>query len=636
MVDPHQIDADPHQFDATTPQALTHSRLLVRFRADATAEARAAALQSIGGRTLAEIAQLGVTVVAIPTQDVLGAGTSALLVVSGHPAVEWAEADGTVRLAFQPNDEHYLTHPAASDGQWGIRKAFVDKAWDTIRGAASVTVAVMDTGVDPTHPDLIAALVLGNTFVSQPDGECTAGTTRDDNSHGTHIAGIIGATGNNAIGIAGVAFGVRLMPVKVLDCTGQGNLSDVANGLVWAVDNGAKVINLSLGSTSDSPTLRSAISYAAQRNVLVVSASGNCGTTGDKCLSLNQLEYPAAYTEVLAVGATDTDDSIAFFSTRNSSVDVSAPGRRIVSTTPSYATYLSQRATNPASLEYAVFSGTSQAAPFAAGIAALIWSAEPSLTAAQVVERIRSTADDLGAVGYDESYGTGRVNAQKAIAQSGETYGVTYDTTALPTAAKAASAFTARVTVTNTSSFTWRSANPSAVRLEWTWLDAAGQPVPTLAGVMPLPADLPVGATAALSGSIPAPAIPAATAGPTPFTLRLDLVRDGVTAFSARGATPGAVTIAVGSGFGATYAPVAQAATFDSATTGALEVRVTNSGTVAWPAAGSSPMRLSYHWLRDGSLVVWDGLRAALANDVAPGATVTLSLPVLPPEQAGS
>ncbi|MEX2230331.1 MAG: S8 family serine peptidase, partial [Dehalococcoidia bacterium] len=563
--------------------------LLVRFRTDASAEARAAALRSIGGRTLGEIAQLGVTVVAVPAQDVLGAGTSPLLVVSGHAAVEWAEVDGTVRLAFQPNDEHYPTHPAVTDGQWGIRKAFVDKAWDTVRGAASVTVAVMDTGVDPTHPDLIAALVPGNTFVSQPGDGCTAGTTRDDNSHGTHVAGIIGATGNNAIGIAGIAFGVRLMPVKVLDCTGQGSLSDVANGLVWAVDNGAKVINLSLGSVSDSPTLRSAVQYAALRNVLIVSASGNCGTTGDKCLSLNQLEYPAAYPEVLAVGATDTDDSIAFFSTRNTSVDVTAPGRRIVSTTPTYATYLSQRTTNPASLEYAVFSGTSQAAPFAAGVAALIWSAEPNLTAAQVVERIRTTADDLGAVGYDESFGTGRVNAQKSIAQSGEAYGVTYDTTALPRAARAGEAFPGRVTLTNTSSFVWRAANPSAVRLEWSWLDAAGQTVPGHVGVMPLPADLAVGASATLSGTFTTPAAPLAPGTTSaPFTLRLDLVRDGVAAFTAKGVLPAAIPVAIGSGFAATYMPVAQAATFDSETTSAIEVRVTNSGTVAWPAAGST------------------------------------------------
>lgn len=623
----------PAMADAPDDRA---TRLLVRFHAGASAAEQAAAIASVGGRIDGAIAPLGILRIALPGNDVLSNSVSPLEILRSRPVVVFAEIDGTVRLSFQPNDEYYLSHPAASDGQWGIKKAFVDKAWDTVRGAPSVTVAVMDTGVDPTHPDLIAALVPGNTFVSQPSVDCAPGTTRDDNSHGTHVAGIIGASGNNIEGIAGVAFGVRLMPVKVLDCTGQGNLSDVANGLVWAVDNGAKVINLSLGSTSDSPTLRSAISYAAQRNVLVVSAAGNCGTSGEKCLSLNQLEYPAAYPEVLAVGATDSDDSIAFFSTRNSSVDVSAPGRRIVSTTPTYATYRSTKGTSCNTLSYAVCSGTSQAAPFAAGVAALIWSAEPSLTAAQVIERIRTTADDFGAVGYDESYGTGRVNAQKAIAQSGELYGVTYDTSALPTAAKAATAFTGRVTVTNKSSFTWRSANPSAVRLEWSWLDAAGQPVPTLAGVMPLPADLPVGATVALSGSVAAPALPAGTAGPTRFILRLDLVRDGVSSFSVKGATPATATIAVGSGFGATYAPVAQAATFDSGTAGAVDVRVTNSGTVAWPAAGSNPMRLSYHWVKDGAILVWDGLRGALAADVAPGATVTVSLPVLPPEQAGT
>lgn len=613
------------------------TRLLVRFHAGASAAERAAAIAGVGGRIDGVIAPLGIIRIALDAGDVLSDAVSPLEVLRSRPAVEFAEIDGTVRLAFQPNDEHYLTHPASSDGQWAIRKTFVDKAWDTVRGAARLTVAVMDTGVDPTHPDLIAALVPGNTFVTQPDAQCTAGTTRDDNSHGTHVAGIIGATGNNTVGIAGVAFGVRLMPVKVLDCTGQGSLSDVANGLVWAVDNGAKVINLSLGSVSDSPTLRSAISYAAQRNVLVVSASGNCGTSGDKCLGLNQLEYPAAYPEVLAVGATDSDDSIAFFSTRNSSVDVSAPGRRIVSTTPTYATYLSQRTTNPASLEYAVFSGTSQAAPFAAGVAALIWSAEPSLTASQVVERIRTTADDLGAVGYDESFGTGRVNAQKAIAQSGEAYGATYDTTALPRATRAGEAFLGRVTLTNTSSFTWRAASPNAVRLEWSWRDATGQLAAGAAGVMPLPADLAAGASATLSGTITAPsAAPAAGTSSTALTLRLDLVRDGVAAFSEKGVTAPAVPVVIGSGFGATYAPVAQAATFDSGTTGTLEVRLTNTGTATWPATGSTPMRLSYHWLRDGAVVVWDGLRGLLQADVAPGGSVTLALPVLPPDQAGT
>src|SRR5688572_4393111 len=147
-------------------------RLLVRFHASASAADRAAAIASVGGRVDAVIGPLGIIRIAIGGTDVLSDAASPAAILARHPAVEFAEIDGTVRLNFQPNDEHYLTHPATSDGQWGIKKAFVDKAWDTARGAASVVVAVMDTGVDPTHADLIAALVPGNTFVSQPDDEC--------------------------------------------------------------------------------------------------------------------------------------------------------------------------------------------------------------------------------------------------------------------------------------------------------------------------------------------------------------------------------------------------------------------------------------------------------------------------------
>ena len=560
----------------------------------------------------------------------LSAGPSAAEVLARHAAVEFAEPDRTVRLAFEPDDEFYGEHPDLDEGQWGIAKAKVDDAWDTVRGAASVTVAILDTGADPTHPDLVGALVRGNTFVTDPDDECVPGTTRDDNSHGTHVAGVVGASGDNGIGIAGVAFGVKVMPVKVLDCTGQGNLSDVARGLVWAIDNGARIVNLSLGSTSDSPTLRTAIEYAADKNVIVVTASGNCGTTGDKCLSLNQTEYPAGYTEVLAVSATDTDDTVAFFSTRNETVDVAAPGRRILSTTPTYATFLSERETNPASLDYAVFSGTSQAAPFVAGVAALVWSAEPSLTAEAVMARIRTTADDLGTKGRDDSFGAGRVNALRAITTSEEDYGVQYDISALPTAATPARAFTATVVVTNKSSFDWRRANPSAVRLEWSWLDPAGVAVPGLASSISLPTDVKVGASATLIGPITTPA----QAGP--HTLRLDLVRDGVTAFSLRGAPAATLTVVIGSGIGATYEAAPADISLDAGSAGSIEVVVRNSGTVAWAAAGENPVRLASHWLEGTAVLTWEGLRASFAKDVAPGERVTVALPVMAPAKAGT
>ncbi|MGH2379214.1 MAG: S8 family serine peptidase, partial [Candidatus Limnocylindria bacterium] len=604
--------------------------MLVRFLPGAATAERAAALRLIGGTVEAEIRALGVTVVVIAgATDVLTDGPSALETIARHPAVEFAELDRRVGLMFEPNDEFYFEHPSYEDGQWAIRKALVDKAWDSARGSPTLTVAVLDTGVDPTHPDLEEALVAGNTFVSRPDEDCTPGTTTDDNSHGTHVAGIIGASADNEVGVAGVAFGVRVMAVKVLDCTGQGSLSDVASGLTWAVDNGARVVNLSLGSMSDSPTLRRAIDYATDRDVLVVSASGNCGTTGDKCLTLNQVEYPAGYEDVLAVGATDVDDKVAFFSTRNETVDVAAPGRRIVSTTPTYATFLSQRETDPVPLEYAAFSGTSQAAPLVAGLAALLWSAEPELSRAEVIERIRGTADDLGPEGRDDSYGDGRVNALRAVIASDDVYAVLYEAVSLPDAALPARPFTASLVATNRSSFAWRSEDPSAVALRWSWLDPDGAEVPGLAGTIGLPEDVGIDESVALSVPVTTPAQPAT------YTLVIDLVRDGIVAFSTRGADALAHEVRVGSGIGASYEAPAETAAFDAGSETTLVVSVRNTGTVTWAATGGNPVRLSYHWLQAGAVHTWEGLRGALPADVPPGAQVSLDLPVLPPLQPG-
>ena len=264
--------------------ALAGMRLLVRFRPDATDADIADAVHSVNGWVDLTIPALGVTRIALPggSDDAVGDGPAVAAVLARHPAVASAEYDPLVRLSFTPNDPFWGTDPFVGLGQWGLRKAFVDQAWDKVRGSASVVVATLDTGVDASHPDLQGSLVAGTALVSQPSAECNAAAKNDDNSHGTHVAGIIGAQGNNSAGIAGVAFGVKVMPVKVLDCTGVGSLSDVSSGLIWAVDHGAKIVNVSLGSPFDGATLRGAVTYASSHNVLVVSAAGNCGTLTDR------------------------------------------------------------------------------------------------------------------------------------------------------------------------------------------------------------------------------------------------------------------------------------------------------------------------------------------------------------------
>lgn len=620
------------------------TRILVAFRADASDSARADALRSIGGRVDAELASLGVTRIVVPSDaaDASGDGPAIADALAKHPAVELAEHDSTVRIAFDPNDPLYkaASDPITGLGQWGIRTAKVDQAWDRVRASSAITVAVIDSGVDATHPDLQGVLLPGGTFVTGGSSQCAEGETRDDNSHGTHMAGIIGANANNAQGVAGVAFGVRVLPVKALDCTGAGALSDVANAISFAADRGARIISLSLGSVSDSFTMRRAIESAVARNVLIVAAAGNCGRSGNGCTSLNELNYPAAYPEVIAVGATAIDDTVAFFSTQNETVDIAAPGDRIVSTTPTYPTFRSRSATNPARLNYEAFRGTSQSAPFVAGVAALIWSQDPNLSAAQVRERLLGAVDDLGPAGRDNGYGAGRLNALRAVSSGDAGFGVTYDTTSMPRAAATGKPFSATVRVTNKSTFPWPKEGSGAVRLSWSWSDAAGQAVAGLTGTAAMPVDVPIGATVSVTANVTAPA----AAGT--YTLKLDLTRDPAITFSSRGAGLAAVVVSVGSGFSASYALVATGASFNAGATSSVSVSLTNTGTEIWPAGGSRPVRLSYHWLSGAPattgapaslpVVIWDGLRGSLPNDIGPGATTKVELPVMPPDKAGT
>lgn len=278
---------------------------------------------------------------------------------------------------------------------YNMNKVQAPQAWPCTDGGAGVVIAIIDTGVDSNHPDLAANLVAGAYF--------TGTSTEDDHGHGTHVSGIAAGVANNG-GIFGVAPRARIMPVKVCDNNGLCPDDAVANGVIWAVDHGAQVINMSLGGPDDSTILHEAVRYAYTSGVVVIASVGNCGDSNyylNGCSYVNQPSYPASYNELIAVAATDSNDAKASFSTAGSYVDVSAPGVAI------YSSYYTGG--------YASMSGTSMAAPHVAGEAALIRKLRPGWTVAQIYDHIRSSVVDIAPPGCDIYTGWGRINAQKAV-----------------------------------------------------------------------------------------------------------------------------------------------------------------------------------------------------------------------------
>lgn len=299
---------------------------------------------------------------------------------TGDPRIKAAQLNIRYQALFIPDDQHFSE-------QWGLVRIQAPAAWEVAPSSAPI-IAVIDTGIDLGHPDFAGRLVPGFDFINN-DAEPS-----DDNGHGTHVAGVIGAQTGNGLGVAGIARQVQIMPVKALDHMGIGNDATVASAIYWAADHGAKIINLSVGGTIFSPVFQEAVNNAHARGILVVSAAGNEGSRG------NPRMYPAAYDNVLAVGATDEHDGHAYFSSFGDFVDVSAPGVAIVSTAPGGG--------------YAWRSGTSMAAPHVSGLAALLWSRNPNAGALEIINAIQN-ADDIGAPGRDDQFGFGRINAIKAL-----------------------------------------------------------------------------------------------------------------------------------------------------------------------------------------------------------------------------
>lgn len=295
------------------------------------------------------------------------------------PAVSYVEPDHVAHMATTTPDD------AAYASQWGIAKTRVNTAWDTTRGSGSVIVAVVDTGVAPL-PDLAGRLLPGKDFVND-DSNPT-----DDNGHGTMTAGVIAASGNNGTGIAGICWACKILPVKVLDAGGSGSYSDIAQGIRYAADHGAQIINLSLGGSADAQVLRDAVAYAVSLGSLVIAAAGNDGSVA--------AHYPAAIPDVLAVGASTASDARYPWSNYGSGwVDIAAPG------------------CNPAQAVNGVvgqFCGTSSATPFTAGVAALLASTTPRPYALAIRRALMSSAVPLA--GNWVGLSSGRVDAAAALA----------------------------------------------------------------------------------------------------------------------------------------------------------------------------------------------------------------------------
>jgi subtilisin family serine protease len=315
------------------------------------------------------------------------------------PNIEYAEPDYILRTAVTPDDTYY-------NQQWGLNNtgqtilgvpgkldADIDlpEAWEITRGSRDIIIAIIDTGVDLTHPDLAIKLVPGYNFTEE------GSPPQDDGGHGTHVAGTAAAATNNSrVGVAGVCWECRIMPVKALG-TNSGTVATVASAITYAVDNGAHVINLSLGGPAGTTTLLNAIKYAYAANVPVVAAMMNEGN--------NTPYYPAAYPETIAIGSTDKQDVRSDFSCYGDHIDLSAPGEEILST------YW----VTPIQHTYAWLGGTSMATPHISGVIGLIRSVAPQMGIEEIRSVLRNSADDLGTSGWDIYYGAGRLNANRAL-----------------------------------------------------------------------------------------------------------------------------------------------------------------------------------------------------------------------------
>ncbi len=354
----------------------SNDEVLVSLKSSATLTNIHQCLQALPHRVGANMEKLNAYLIKIPAGKV----ALAIAYLDNCKGIRTVEPDFIAHVSdVIPNDPRW-------GGQYGLVAIRAPQGWQYSTGSASVTIAIVDTGIQLSHPDLAGKITPGFNFIN---GTSNA---NDDNGHGTFIAGIAAATTNNGIGVAGVSWGARLMPVKVLNASGSGTYADVAQGIIWATDHGAQVINLSLGGTSPSFVLENAVDYAYSHGVTLAAASGNTGS--------NVVEYPAHYPHVIAVAATDASNNRWPSSNFGPQLSLSAPGVSIQSTDIG---------------GYGYGTGTSAATAFVSGLAAILRGLPGGGSPDTIAWIMEHTALDLGAPGYDIYTGYGLIQMDKAI-----------------------------------------------------------------------------------------------------------------------------------------------------------------------------------------------------------------------------
>ena len=423
-------------------------RLVVGFSAGASSAQMDDAATGAGARVLSDIADLHARVLSVPSSAAAGA----LQKLRANGRVRFAEADSvSVPTDVTPNDPYFPTGAGAlSGGEWGSAKTGMPSAWGVTTGSSTVIIAIVDSGVVTTHPDLAPVLTDGwNVLTGTSDATDTYG-------HGTEVAGVAAAGSNNGQGVAAYCWQCRLMPVKVYNNASAYN-SDIAKGITWAADHGARVINVSMAGTSSSTALNDAASYATAHGALVVAAAGNNGNSTPT--------YPASSPGVVSVAATDQSDTLNSYSDYGSWVDLAAPGST-PTTLPNGA--------------YGAVGGTSIASPAVAGIAALMFSAKTTATPADVTNALLTTTDPTAGT---TAAAHGRVNAKNALAAlTGSTTG-SGSTPSAPAATSAPTISGQPQSDQTLSAATgsW-SGSPTAYAYQWQRCDSAGSSCANLAG----------------------------------------------------------------------------------------------------------------------------------------------------------